>query len=185
VENNFNGIDIDQYQANPRQTDFLQALQDSLLQAFNAAGTTDSYLTLTSVKIFGGISHKLLPKLNAGAMTRIEIYDLRIRPSMTLSANYTPIPSIAASMSYTIMNNKFDQVGAGLAFGNRGVQFYILTDNIPVRFTQLSNSSLWWPYNARMLSLRFGFNLLFGCKEKDNKTRTHKPGGSSICPAYW
>ncbi|TAL78316.1 MAG: hypothetical protein EPN88_02215, partial [Bacteroidetes bacterium] len=120
----FSGIDLDQYQTNPGQIDFLKALQDTLFQAFRAAGTTKSYLTFTSLKVFGGITRELLPKLKAGAMTRIEIYDMRIRPSLSLSMNYIPFPSVAASLSYTIMNNKFDQVGAGLAFGNRGAQFY-------------------------------------------------------------
>jgi hypothetical protein len=182
---NFNGIDLDRYQANPGQIDFLEALQDTLFQVFRAAGTTKSYFTSTSVKIFGGVTRKLLPKLKAGAMTRIEIYDMRIRPSLSLSMNYTPLPSVAASLSYTIMNNKFDQVGAGLAIGNRGAQFYLITDNIPLRFTKYAGSFLIWPYNARMLSLRLGFNLLFGCSEKEKTRRPQRQSKSGICPAYW
>jgi hypothetical protein len=181
----FNGIDLDQYQTNPGQIDFLEALQDTLFQVFRAAGTEKSYLTFTSLKVFGGITRELLPNLKAGAMTRIEIIDKHIRPSLSLSLNYTPIPFIAASLSYTIMNSKIDQVGAGLALGNRGAQFYILTDNIPLRFTRNSGSSLIWPYNARMLSLRFGFNLLFGCKEKENIRRPGKQRRDDVCPAYW
>jgi hypothetical protein len=180
----FNGIDLDQYQANPGQTDFIEVLQDSLLRAFNAAGSMKSYLTFTSVKIFGGVTRMLLPELRVGAMTRIEIYDLHIRPSLSLSMNYTPIPSIAASLSYTIMNNKFDQIGAGLAFGNRGAQFYLLTDNIPVRFTRYAGYSIMWPYNARMLSMRLGFNLLFGCNMKENMRRPQKSAKNGLCPAY-
>jgi hypothetical protein len=34
---------------------------------------------------------------------------------MTFSLNYAPFPALAASLSYTIMNNKINQVGAGLA----------------------------------------------------------------------
>ncbi len=182
----FTGIDIDRYQSEPGQADLLQALQDSLFRAFTAEGTTKGYFTMAPVRVFGGITYKFLPKLNAGAMTRIEFYDLNIRPSLTLSMNYTPIPSLAATLSYTVMNNKFDQAGAGLVLGNRGAQFYILTDNIPVRFTGLAGSPVFWPYNARMLSLRFGFNLLFGCNQKDSKGRSHRPGSrKGTCPAYW
>ncbi len=181
----FSGIDLDQYQSDPDPGDFLQALEDSLMQALNAEGTTKGYFTMTSVKIFGGITREILPNLKAGLMTRTEIYDLRIRPSLTLSVNYRPIPALAASMSYTIMNNKFNQVGAGLALGNRGAQFYILTDNIPVRFTRYSDSLLMWPYNARMISLRFGFNLIFGCSEQQDKQQPQRSGKSDLCPAYW
>jgi hypothetical protein len=180
----FTGIDLDQYQANPGQTDFLKVLQDSLFRAFQAAGKRNSYITLTSVRIYGGITRVILPNLKAGAMTRVEIYDLHIRPSLSLSMNYTPIPALAASLSYTIMNNKFDQVGAGLAFGNRGAQFYVITDNIPVRFSRDARSSLIWPYNARMLSLRLGFNLLFGCNVKESRHRPQRSGKNDYCPAY-
>ncbi|MBK7628673.1 MAG: hypothetical protein IPJ16_16000 [Bacteroidales bacterium] len=181
----FNGIDLDQYQANPGQKHLLEALQDTLLQAFTAAGTTQKYFTATSLKIYGGVTRVLLPKLKAGAMTRIEIYDLRLRPSLTLSMNYTPIPSVGTALTYTIMNNKINQVGAGVAFGNKGAQFYLITDNIPVRFTRETGSGLMWPYNARMLSLRLGFNLLFGCNEKEVKKSPRKPGKNELCPAYW
>jgi hypothetical protein len=180
----FNGIDIDQYQANPGQTDLLEALQDTLLLAFTAAGTTKKYFTATSVKLYGGVTRVLLPKLKAGVMTRIEIYDLRMRPSLTLSMNYNPVPAIGTVLTYTLMNNKINQVGAGLAFGNSGAQFYLLTDNIPVRFTRQTGSAIMWPYNARMLSLRLGFNLLFGCSQKEVKKSPRTPGRNDLCPAY-
>ncbi len=184
----FSGIDLDQYQSDPDPDDFLQALEDSLMKALNAEGTSGSYVTFMSMKIFGGISREILPDLRAGAMTRFEVYDLRIRPSLTMSLNYTPVPAVEGSISYTIMNNKLNQVGAALALGNGGEQFYIITDNIPVRFTRYSGSAWMWPYNARMISLRFGFNLLFGCKEKEEEqgSRGHRNSGTSkLCPAYW
>jgi hypothetical protein len=186
----FNGIDFDQYQLNPGQTDFLNALQDSLFEAFNAAGSTKPYMTINTVKVFGGVTRELMPDLKAGAMTRIDIYDLHLRPSLTLSLNYTPLSWLATSLSYSIMNNKFDQVGAGLSIGNSGAQFYIVTDNIPVRFTKNAGSLLMWPYNARMLSLRFGINLLFGCKKEEETSRSslrspQRYDKDKICPAYW
>ncbi|MCX6301496.1 MAG: DUF5723 family protein [Bacteroidia bacterium] len=182
----FSGINLDEYQSDPDPDDFLQALEDSLLQALTAEGTVKSYLTFMSMKVFGGISREIMPNLQAGIMTRTEIYDMRVRPSLTMSLNYKPIPALAASISYTVMNNKLNQVGAGLMLGNRGAQFYLVTDNIPVRFTRYSGSSWMWPYNARMISLRFGFNLMFGCNERDDKQQLRKSGtNTKLCPAYW
>ena len=91
------------------------------------------------------------------------------------------------------MNNKFNQIGTGLAFGNRGAQFYIITDNIVVRYTKDAETSLVWPYNARMLSLRFGLNLFFGCDKKGNNNnrsdgnrhRAPKSKSRDSCAAYW
>jgi hypothetical protein len=186
----FSGIDIDQYLLNPSQNDLMVALRDSLVNAFQASTTKNRYITTLPMNIYGGITYKLMPNLKAGATTWIEINNMHVRPSLTLSLNLTPFKAFAASLSYTIMNNKINQIGTGFAFGNRGAQFYILTDNIPVRFTRDVSTSLIWPYNARMMSLRFGFNLLFGCNKKDKvsgtmkKSRYPKSKSKDNCPAY-
>lgn len=181
----FNGVDLDKLQANPGQTDLIKALQDSIAGAFRGTGTNNAYFTLLPVKIFGGVTRELLPNLRAGVMSRIEIYNLHVMPSLTLSMNYIPIPAVAASISYTIMNNKLNQVGAGLALGNRGAQFYIVTDNIVGRFTKDTGTGLIWPYNARMVSLRLGLNLIFGCNKKENKSSGKNFKRKDVCPAYW
>ncbi len=184
----FSGIDLDQYQMDPDPDNFLQALEDSLMQSFNAGGTAKSYMTLLSLKIFGGITREIIPDLKAGLMTKAEIYDMRIRPSLTLSLTYSPVPALSGSLSYTLMNNKIDQIGTALAVGSSGAQFYLITDNIPVRFTRYEGSIWMWPYNARMVSLRFGLNLIFGCRERQGQQESpgrQRSGKEGICPAYW
>lgn len=185
----FQGIDLDQYIIDPGQNDLLDALQDSLLNAYHASSSTNSYFTALPFNLYGGITREILPNLKAGAMTWIEINSMHVRPSLTLSLNFTPFDAFAATLSYTIMNNKINQIGTGLAFGNRGAQFYILTDNIPVRFTKDVSSSLIWPYNARMISLRFGLNLFFKCDEKEKggagRSRYSKSRTREECAAYW
>ncbi len=186
----FSGIDINKYILNPGQNDLLVALKDSLINAFQASSAKKGYITSLPLNLYGGITRQLLPNLKAGAMTWIEINSMHLRPSLTLSLNFTPFRAFAATMSYTIMNNKFNQIGTGLAFGRRGAQFYILTDNIPVNFTRDASTSLIWPYNARMISLRFGVNLFFGCDKKDkgsgstSKSRYPKSKTTGDCPAY-
>jgi hypothetical protein len=185
----FKGIDLDQYFDDPNQGDLLEALQDSLLNSFHASSASNGYVTMLPLNIYGGITRELIPNLSAGAMTWIEVNGPHIRPSLTLSLNATPFRAFAVSLSYTLMNNKLNQVGAGLAFGDRGAQFYILTDNIPVRFTRDVSTSLIYPYNARMVCLRFGLNLFFGCDEKEEKggrkPRSPRSKTRDDCPAYW
>ena len=185
----FQGIDLDQYVNNPGQNDLLEALQDSLLNAFHASTSTNSYITPLPFNLYGGITREVMPNLKAGAMTWIEVNGMHVRPSLTFSLNFTPFNAFAATLSYTIMNNKINQIGTGLAFGNRGAQFYILTDNIPVRFTRDVSTSLIWPYNARMICLRFGLNLFFGCDDTEkgpaNRSRNPKSRTRDECAAYW
>ena len=186
----FRGIDLDQYFNDPNQGDLLQALQDSLLNSFHATSSSSGYVTMLPFNLYGGITCELIPNLKAGAMTWIEVNGMHVRPSLTLSLNATPFKAFAASLSYTIMNNKLNQIGAGLAFGNKGAQFYILTDNIPVRFIKDVSTSLIYPYNARMLSLRFGLNFFFKCDDNEKELGMAKrrfPGSKmkDDCPAYW
>lgn len=184
----FSGIDLDQYQLDPDPDNFLEALGDSLMQSFNASGTAKSYTTLLSLKIYGGITREIIPDLKAGITTKAEIHDMRIRPSMTMSLTYSPFPALSGSLSYTLMNNKIDQIGTAIVVGSRGAQFYLVTDNIPVYFTRYEGSMWMWPYNARMVSLRFGCNLLFGCRAKQDNQESpgrQRSGTKGICPAYW
>jgi hypothetical protein len=177
----FNATDLAIFQIRPGTIDLVKALRDSISSSLRQSAKP--YYTLTPIKIFGGITRLVLPGLRAGAMTRIEIYDLHVMPSLSLSLNYTPVPIVAASLSYTLMNNKFNQVGAGIAVGNHVAQLYVITDNITFRFTKDNNSPLFWPYNARMLSIRVGLNLLFGCNQKEDKL--HANNRRDSCPAYW
>jgi len=185
----FQGIDLDQYTSGGSQGDLLDALVDSLRSSFQATASTKGYLTTLPLNLYGGITRELMPNVKAGAMTWIEVNGKHVRPSLTLSLNLTPFNAFAATVSYTLMNNKFNQIGGGLVFGNRGAQFYIVTDNIPVRFTKDASTSLIYPYNARMLCLRLGVNLFFGCddKEKSSGSKKRYPGskGKDDCVAYW
>jgi hypothetical protein len=185
----FSQADLNQFIIDPGQDGLSNALQDSVSNAINASASTNSYFTTTPINLYGGITRQLLPDLKAGVMTWIEINSLQVRPSLTLSLNFTPFEAFAATVSYTLMNNKYNQIGTGLAFGNRGAQFYVITDNIVVRYIKDTESSVRWPYNARMLSLRVGMNLFFGCNDKKDNPGGKKrwPGVKSRdeCPAYW
>lgn len=184
----FRGIDLDQYVNNPGQGNLLDALVDSLKNAFRASSATNGYMSALPLNIYGGITRELMPNVKAGAMTWIEINGGHIRPSLTFSLNLTPFNAFAATVSYTVMNNKLNQIGGALVLGNRGAQFYLATDNIPVRFTKDVSSGLMWPYNARMMTVRLGMNLFFGCNEKDDKANKKRYPGSRAkddCAAYW
>jgi hypothetical protein len=189
----FSATDLDQIINNPNQGNLINAVRDSLRNSVQHSFSTNGYFTATPFNLYGGITRQLLPNLKAGAMTWFEINSGHIRPSLTLSLNLTPFKAFAATLSYTLMNNKFNQIGTGFAFGNRGAQFYLITDNIVVRYVKDVKTSLVWPYNARMLSLRFGMNLFFGCDKKENtkkstngnRHRSPKVNSRDACPAYW
>jgi Family of unknown function (DUF5723) len=189
----FTATDLDNLINSPSQDNLISAIRDSLRNSVHASTSPNSYITALPFNLYGGITRELLPNLKAGAMTWIEINSGQVRPSITLSLNFTPFKAIATSVSYTLMNNKFNQIGGGLVLGNRNAQFYIITDNITIKYTSDIKRSLIWPYNARMLSLRFGVNIFF-CGDKKEKgkgmgtmKKLHAPKTKTKddCPAYW
>ena len=63
------------------------------------------------------------------------------------------------TISYTVENNSFKQVGAGVLFKIPWVQFYVVTDNV---------CGFIWPQATRNINFRLGINLLFGCDKKQS-----------------
>jgi hypothetical protein len=106
-----------------------------------------------------------------------------------MAGMYSPLPFLHGTLSYSIMNNKLLHLGFGLAAGNRGAQFYLVSDHIPWQWVRDTGTGAVWPYNARTANFRMGLNLVFGCQERDHDRSRHyhpphqrKP--SRYCPAY-
>lgn len=66
----------------------------------------------------------------------------------------------SVSLTYSVMNGSFINVGAAFNLGGESFQFYMLTDNLLAPF---------YPEKVRNANLRFGFNLFWGCKQKKKK----------------
>ena len=177
----FTGLDLLNLQG-VQQTQLLQSLEDSVKNAFKFSNLKKSYFTWNTTKIYAGGTYSLLNNLNAGILTKLDIYNLGLHPSVTGSLNYTPFRFLAVSASVSYMNNIIRNMGLALALGGPGLQFYIVTDNIPLNYVQDQSSGLLWPYNARTLDVRFGFNLNFGCNQKQKKGRHAR--AAVVCPAY-
>jgi hypothetical protein len=183
----FQGFDLKEYTNGGGETDFMNALLDSIKGSFQFEGTVRPYTTLLTTKLYLGGYYKLNEYLNVGLLAKTEVFDSRPHFSFTASANANPVSFLHATLSYSIMNNKFYQLGAGLGIGGRIAQFYIITDHIPLRFVSFKDiPPYFFPYNARTLNIRFGVNMVFGCSIREKKDKMNKPKRNrNLCPAYW
>ncbi len=184
----FNGVDLNEYTSREGETDFLGALVDSIRQSFQFKQTVSPYLTLLTTEFFAGGYYRLTNNLNLGVLGKAEIYDSRPHFSFTASANVNPVNFFNATLSYSIMNNKYYHLGAGLGIRGGGTQFYFIADHIPIRMVKITGTPIIFPYNARTFNFRFGMNLVFGCKDryKEEKTKRGRPKTNrNLCPAYW
>lgn len=80
------------------------------------------------------------------------------------------------------MNRSYNNIGAGIVAGKKSMQFYIVTDIIPLRYARDKASGLIVPYNARSFNVQLGFNWIFNCSDPKKKYRSSKY--QKICPAY-
>ncbi len=184
----FVGFDLRTYAASGGSTDFIETLIDSVAETFQFETSNHPYWTTLSPKLYTGASYQVYPKVQVSALARTELYDRRPHFALTLSGIYSPIPSLHGTVSYSMMNNKYNHLGVGLAMGGKAVQFYFVTDNIPTRWVKNISSGLFWPYNARTVNFRLGVNLIFNCEDKDRGwgKSGRRPGyrRSKYCPAY-
>lgn len=137
--------------------DVMEDLADSIADQFKIESTGNSYRTGLPTKIFLGGSYKLGKRLNLGALSRTEIYNGKVQSSMTFSANARLIRNISTTMSYSMINNSYNNLGFGLATKLGPLQMYMISDNI---------MAVKDPSSARLFNFRFGLNLMFGCRDK-------------------
>lgn len=130
---------------------------DSVIHLFTYENQVEKYNTYLNPKIYLGGTYKINNMFTGGFLYRGELYQHRFLSSITLSGMANVKKWFSASLSYSIINNSFANVGAGLIFKTGPVQYFFITDNVLGSI---------WPQATRNLNLRLGINMMFGCKKK-------------------
>lgn len=140
---------------NFRDTDYSEFL-DSLYNVLLVDVSNKKYFSYLPLKMYIGATYDLNRKTEIGALNRYMIYNKKVFPSFTLSLNYQLFKSFKTSLSYSVINRSYTNIGLGFYIGRKGLQFYMVNDNINPRIQDLQN-----------IDLRFGFNIILGCKIKE------------------
>jgi len=177
----FNGINFEDYLAgNAENSDIVQMLQDSVLESFNSTITQKSYRKALPLHFYFSTAYQLNEKTEISGVIHALLYDQVIEASATAGISYQLLKNVQTNLSFSYLNSAFNMGGAFI-FGNKGMQFYILSENIPLSFAKISGTPILIPYSAKTVNLQFGLNLKFGC----NSNKSGKSNYSSTnCPAY-
>ncbi len=146
---------------------FLQTMEDSLSNQLKVSEAPGSYMSILPVKLNVGATYGFLPKFNLGLLFRTEFFPRRPVPSLTLSINTQNTKWVYSSLTYSVMNGSFQNVGIGLGLRLQSVGIHILSDNI-LAFA--------WPQKAHTANFRFGVDVLFGCKNRRDRLPYTGPG---------
>lgn len=153
----FDGVDIssifDSSDDSEPGEDLLETIQDR----FSISDTRNSYRRGLPTRLYLGGTYELSSRVGFGMLSRTQYYQKNFEQAMTLSANANLGRWLSASLSYSMMNNSYNNIGAGLSLGGAGIQLYVLTDNL---------NSVFHPHKTNSVNLWFGLNLIFGSKRQ-------------------
>ncbi len=154
----FDGLDFSAYlgdTSTSQRDSALKHLGDSLSAQFKPTTTYEPYTTKLSPQIMLGANYYLSEHYFAGILLRAELNKYVFMPSMTLSFNGRLTQLMSASVSYSILNKSYNNIGFGLASTIAAQQLYLVTDNVLGMFL---------PQNAKNINVRFGYIFVFGHK---------------------
>lgn len=160
----FKGVDVsNEIGQSDEDTDPFEEMTDSLLNSFTVSNTAESYTSYLGAKVYIGANYAVSKKFDVGFLSRSYFFNSNLNQAFTLSANVRPINGISASLSYSIMNGAYNNIGFGLVLGGAPLQIYVISDNA---------SAALWGHKTTSFNFRFGLNVAFGCKHKAKKNDT-------------
>lgn len=158
VEFTFEGIDLnDFFGKDSTDPSGVEILMDSLAETFQIKETKNSYSSWLPPVVYLTGMYNLTGKDKVGAMVRGDIFNGGFHPSLTISYNKKFLNMFHAVGTYSILNRSFLNLGFGFGLQLSAMQFYVFNDNI---------YGLFFPTSSRNANIHFGFNFLFGYKEK-------------------
>ena len=141
---------------NKVDSSFQKKALDSLSNRFSIVETHESYRTSLSTQFYLGGNYSIIPGINAGALIHGIFFDKQLHLAYSISGNVRVARWLSTSLSYSIVNRSYNNIGFGLAITSP-VQFYVVTDNI---------LGVFLPQNTKNLNVRIGINITIG-KNKD------------------
>jgi outer membrane protein OmpA-like peptidoglycan-associated protein len=168
----YNGVNLNQ--AINDSANFGKSVQnagDSLANTFGVKQVHNSYTTMLTTQFYLGGNYWLNEKNNIGVVVNGRYADKQLHPALALSFNNKVGRWFSASLSYSMINRSYDNVGLGLAFTGP-VQLYVVSDNVISfllfdKYQTGTNSSVLIPAYSKNINLRFGINITIGKIPKD------------------
>lgn len=149
----YEGVDISPNGEDDTDEDFFDELTDSLENMFDVNDPQEAYNTFLPTKIYLGALYQYSQKISFGAVMKSVVFDKRLHPSLTLSANVRPTNWFSGCLTYSMMNRSYGNIGTGIVLRGGPMQFYFVCDNILAPVI---------PKKFKTVTLHFGFNLVFG-----------------------
>ena len=152
---------------------------DSLLNTLNSAysikQSAKNYITSTTAKLNVGFEYKFPEShWSLGLLSHSEFLNQTFVEELTASIMAKPVKWFNGSLSYSVLNGRFNTIGLGFGLRTGFVHWLFGADYLPFQLANIPTINIVVPYNSRSYNLHFGINIVFN---KSNKIRMHNPTG--------
>lgn len=163
----FTGFDVtDILSGDQTFDDVANSIADSLDKNFKPVNSANAFTTYLPFNVTAAASYSLTRHITFGVLSNSRIVGKQLKQNLTMSANINLGNALSTTLTYTAANHRYDNIGAGLAFRLGWIQFYALTDRIPIVWNKLitdnGKGSVYLPASWNSVDFRFGMNLVFG-----------------------
>ncbi|OFX88122.1 MAG: hypothetical protein A2W99_10760 [Bacteroidetes bacterium GWF2_33_16] len=153
----FKGVDLGEQVINDSIGDPFDLIIDSLENSFTISNNATSFTTGLGTKVYFGASWLVSKKFDLSFLYRGYYLNDHLNNAYTFSANARPVRWISTTISYSIMNGSYNNIGLGLVLGGAPLQLYVIADNA---------SAALWGHETTSVNFRVGLNIAFGCRQK-------------------
>lgn len=166
----FSGLTMqDVYDESVDFGDLLNWAADSIQTAIDLNESPGSFTTYLPFTATAGFSFTPVKFFTAGLLSQTRFKGKQVRQALTLSGNLNLGNAFSTALAYTVANRRYDNLGFGFALRGGFMQFYMLIDNIPLRWNEVVNDTERYrlPENWSTVHARLGLNLVFGNRERE------------------
>lgn len=159
----FEGVSVDA--ANKDNIDeAFEDIADSLKTVISWNTSHGKFGTGLTPSFYLGASYHLNPAISLGLLSRSTFQKQNFRQDFSLSANLQPYSFVALNLNLSQRIKGTTHMGLGLTFLAGPVQFFILTDHLPLRYSEVEVDGDTFPVSERMkdITVMTGLNFVFG-----------------------
>jgi hypothetical protein len=141
---------------------------DSLKKVFTPDESQGSaYTTMMPAKFFLSGTFDVTKSFNVGGLFFVEQFKDRTATGISASVNKNFGRVVSTSLSYTLSNRSYNNLGAGISLNMTPVQVYLVGDNLLGMPISLASTGYMNEFvnSTQVFNLRFGINFVFGWKK--------------------
>ena len=139
----------------------------SLEEIYEVSGKHKYTSTLTPKVYLGGEYEFWEDRLGLGVLSKTTFYKKAPFEEMLLTANFRPFKRFSTSLTYTIFDKHWTNIGLGVNFVLGILNFYAAVDNVSLKYAKVDNFVI--PSNTSYVRVNFGMGFSFKGRNKKDK----------------